>query len=589
MAVGDVLAERAPEQPGDRVVPGWLRRTYDVALLHPVLLSMAVALVLHLAWVLLIANGGGDLAAQDAWAAFARDHPGSAYDLAWYGGMHPVSYSAVSPYVMAVLGVRTTMVLAGTVSAGLLALLLVRSRQVPQPVWPALYGAFAFTCNAVSGRVTFGLGVMFALGAVAVVFVWPARWWTTRLGHRLVRGGLVALLSGLATGSSPVAGLFLGVVAGALWLARRRAAAYALGLPPVAVVGVSALLFPFSGVQPMAFASAILPVALGIACVVLVPEQWRAVRLVAGLYVLGVLAVALVPSQIGTNVGRLGLVFGGVVLVAAVTRRGPRLVLVTMALVATTWQVAVAARDVQHNSSADAWSLQVGPLVDQLDARGADLARVEVVPTQSHREASSLAPHVNLARGWNRQADAERNPLFYDDVPLTAASYRAWLDRWAVSYVFLPASDLDPAAAEESTLIAGGLSYLREVWSGGGGHLYAVRSPHPLADAPAEVTQFDSAEIVIDVPAAGSYVVRIPSSPWLTLLDASGDAIAPPQSDTADVVPVNVDGCLGREVVPATEEAGEDTWTVLEAPRPGTYRIAAPYSFQRGTACPTPG
>ena len=38
---------------------------------------------------------------------------------------------------------------------------------------------------------------------------------------------------------------------------------------------------------------------------------------------------------------------------------------------------------------------------------------------------------MNLARGWNRQADAERNPIFYDDeTPLTAASYRAWLDRW---------------------------------------------------------------------------------------------------------------------------------------------------------------
>ena len=36
--------------------------------------------------------------------------------------MYPVSYSAISPYLMAAVGVRTTMVLAGTVSAALLAL-----------------------------------------------------------------------------------------------------------------------------------------------------------------------------------------------------------------------------------------------------------------------------------------------------------------------------------------------------------------------------------------------------------------------------------------------------------------------------------
>ena len=46
------------------------------------------------------------IAAQDAWAEFARDHPGSAYNFAWYGGMHPVSYSVASPYLMAVLGVQ---------------------------------------------------------------------------------------------------------------------------------------------------------------------------------------------------------------------------------------------------------------------------------------------------------------------------------------------------------------------------------------------------------------------------------------------------------------------------------------------------
>lgn len=53
---------------------------------------------------------------------------------------------------------------------------------------------------------------------------------------------------------------------------------------------------------------------------------------------------------------------------------------------------------------------RTGPLVNQLQEAGAEKGRVEVVPARSHREASALAPYVNLARGWNRQADMERNP-----------------------------------------------------------------------------------------------------------------------------------------------------------------------------------
>ena len=69
-----------------------------------------------------------------------------------------------------------------------------------------------------------------------------------------------------------------------------------------------------------------------------------------------------------------------------------------------------------------------------------------MVPASSHREASALAPYVNLARGWNRQADMERNPLFYDDT-LNPANYHEWLERWAVHYVVLPKDEPDSAGA----------------------------------------------------------------------------------------------------------------------------------------------
>lgn len=571
---------------------------------HPVLVAAAAAAVLHLLWWALLATSGGDLAAQDAWAEFARVHPGSAYNLAWYGGMHPVSYSALSPYVMATLGVRTTMIIAGTVSAGLLALLLVRSRAVARPWLPALFGALAFTGNAVSGRVTFGLGLMFGLAAVAVVHVWPARWRTPARRHRWPRAALGAVLSGVATAASPVAGLFIGIVAAALWIDRRRGAAYVLGLPPVAVVALSSWLFPFSGQQPMPLVSTILPVAFALAIFVMAPTWWRTVRIGALLYAAGVLAVWAVPSQIGTNMTRLGLIFGGVLILAIALRRPATplphrwpaalhthrgrfaLLLVVGILTSSIWQVATAARDVIATRPSEAWTVDVDPLVHQLQARHAERARVEVVPAASHREASALAPYVNLARGWNRQADAERNPVFYTEGMLTPRSYHQWLDRWAVHYVVLSTGAPDHAAVEEAAMVSGGLRYLREVWSDDSWRLFEVRSPTPLADPPATVTRFDAAEVVIRMPRAGSVTVRIPSSPWLSLVDEQGEPLPGPVSPVPGAPSVNLYGCLTAAEQPEVPGQATDSWTVLHAPRAGTYRIAAPYKLPRGTSCP---
>ena len=112
---------------------------------------------------------------------------------------------------------------------------------------------------------------------------------------------------------------------------------------------------------------------------------------------------------------------------------------------------------------------------------------------------------------------------------MTPASYRAWLDRWAVHYVVLPTGRRDAAAVAEADLVAGGLGYLRQVWSNPSWRLYAVRDPTPLADPPAVVTRFD-AEVELYMPRPGTVVVRIPESPWLSLLDAQGRPLEPPAS-----------------------------------------------------------
>lgn len=324
--------------------------------------------------------------------------------------MHPVSYSVVSPYLMAVLGVRTTLMIAGTISAGLLTLILMRTRAVRNPVWPSLAGVFALLCNAASGRVTFGLGMVFALGATAVVFCWPYRWRYKRWAKALCAAPLAAL----ATAASPVAGLFVGFVAVALFLQKRRPGAYALGLAPAAVVGVSAWLFPFSGTQPMLWASVLLPFSYSVFVFLLVPKEWKTVRITAAVYGLSVLLVWLISSQIGSNISRLPMLLAGVVLIAALPFTVPRsrkwyAIIVTFVGM-NAWIGFKAVDDIVHTTPAASWARELAPLVNELQVAGAEKGRVEVVPARSHREASALAPYVNLARGWNRQADMERNP-----------------------------------------------------------------------------------------------------------------------------------------------------------------------------------
>ncbi|MFC7015642.1 MFS transporter [Streptomyces viridiviolaceus] len=583
----DPVDAKAPEPP----VKAAARTLRERVQRHPVLFVTALAGLFHVVWFFTFANSGGDLAAQDAWAEFVGRHPDSAYNLAWYGGMHPVSYSVVSPYLMSVLGVRTTLMIAGTLSAGLLTLILLRSRAVRNPLWASLAGLFGLLCNAVSGRVTFGLGTMFALGAVAVVFCWPYRWRYKRWAKALCAAPLAAL----ATMSSPVAGLFVGLVAVALFLQKRRPGAWALGLAPSAVVALSAWLFPFSGTQPMSFGSAALPVLYSAIVFLVVPRTWTTVRITSAVYGLAVLLVWLISSQIGSNVTRLSMLFAGAALVAALPFAVPRsrkwyaIVLAFVGFVG--WIGFKSVDDIVHTTPRASWARELAPLVNELQEVGAEKGRVEVVPARSHREASALAPYVNLARGWNRQADMERNPLFYDDT-LNSANYHEWLERWAVHFVVLPKDEPDGDGGErERELVQRGLPYLKQIWGDANWQLFRVVDPAPLAEPNAVVQRAEQGEWTIDVKQAGRVLVRIPYSPWLSLVDAEGKKLQPPQETEAsknrpdEDLPKtydNVNGCLTE-----TEENAEgDKWTLLIAPEAGTYRLAAPYTLPRGTPCP---
>ena len=101
--------------------------------------------------------------------------------------------------------------------------------------------------------------------------------------------------------------------------------------------------------------------------------------------------------------------------------------------------------------------------------------RVEVPLTMNHWEAADLAKVLPLARGWERQLDQKANPIFYDDEPLTAAKYHAWLKENAVHWVALPNAPLDYSAREEAKVLERGAKFLKLAYASPRWRIWEVR------------------------------------------------------------------------------------------------------------------
>jgi hypothetical protein len=169
---------------------------------------------------------GRDLSAQEVHAQLAEWQWPELLNLRWYGGFDPLGYSVLSPPIMAVLGIRLTTALAYVVSVVLFAALLKRAA-VARPVLGAITVAVCLTGNLVTARTTFELGLVLGLGALLV------------LSYRRLR--IIVVLVVLAALTSPIAGLFLGVAGGALFLAGRRRDGLIVGISamvPTVAVGV---------------------------------------------------------------------------------------------------------------------------------------------------------------------------------------------------------------------------------------------------------------------------------------------------------------------------------------------------------------
>lgn len=470
--------------------------------------------------LLLLPPTGTDLAAQQARASFAAHTPGAAVDLRWYAGVLPAAYSVVAPYLEAVAGVRLAGALAAAVSAVLLAVLLVRWG-VRRPLPASLWGAVALAGNVVSGRVTFALGL--ALGLATLVAVPRAGTGSARRG-RWVRWLPAVLLSVLTALTSPVAAVFLGLVC-VVWALRRRALllpAVGAGLPLLAV----AVLFPEHGSMPFDWHVAWPVLLAALAVLALCPPPL--VRVTAVVYGLATLVVFLAPGPVGSNVERLGVLFAGVVVVAWSATR-PILLVPVLAVLAW-WTVLVPVRDLRDAPAVTRERAASLRLVAILDGLGPVTGRVEVVPFLDHGEARTVADAWPLARGWERQVDVERSPLFYDG-SFSADRYRAWLGGNAVEYVAVGRHRHDWSAGAELRLLADPPAWLEPVHRDAEWTVWRVAGARALADDP--VVRVTPDRVVLDPPAAGVTRLAVRWSRWLTV---SGGACLRRAGDRVEVV-----------------------------------------------------
>ena len=172
--------------------------------------------------------------------------------------------------------------------------------------------------------------------------------------------------------------------------------------------------------------------------ILLLPPRWRLLRVGAAVYGLGVIMVWVLPTPVGSNVERLALLLVGPLLAGLASARR-RWLLAGALIAAAVWQVVQPMTDLAHGN-APPYAPQTAALVTELRALDAQTARVEAVPQYGHWESQQLAMVVPLARGWERQVDVVRNPLFYDGT-LTPEEYYGWLRDNAVRYVAISSAD----------------------------------------------------------------------------------------------------------------------------------------------------
>lgn len=451
-----------------------------------------------------------DLAAQTYRADLFAAHGFLLWDNNWYGGHYLPGYSLLYPPLAAVLGLQRLGILLVPLAAFAFAEIL-RAVDARARRWSAAWFAVALSGEIIIGRLTFLLGLTVGLWAVLMI--------TRR--HPLP----AVLLAAVATISSPVAGAFLLLIGTALMLAGRTRDGVAVVAGAAVPLAAMATVSPDGGVQPFALSSFVAAIGLSACFVWLVRRQHDAVRWSAVLYLGAIVASYVIPTPVGSNVVRLGVLLGGPVLLAA-----PRVAFtpVTVGVLGAMLLYQVAGPIVEFGKSASTPSRASVylPLVHELAARHAASQRVEIVPTMTRWEVVRVAERFPLARGWETQLDRQRNALFFEPGALTASSYRAWLDRNGVGYVVLPAMPLERWGRAEGALVGHGLAYLQLVWSQGIWRLYRVAHSTPLAGAPASGARLTHSRLTFTTGTTGTVLARVRFTPRWTV--TTGNACVVP-------------------------------------------------------------
>jgi hypothetical protein len=515
----------------------------------------AVALCAALATAMLAWNPPvGDLAAQVFRTELFQRGGLGIWNGSWYGGHYTLTYSVLFPPLAALLGPRLVGTLAVVASAYLFDR-LVRDRWGEAARPATLWFAAGVVTLLADGQLTFALGVAFGLAALrGLQLGWTAA--------ALVAAAACAL-------SSPVAAVFLAGVALAggidfkRWGISASSRAVWVACLVLGLTLIPNLVFPGAGEFPFALSSYVaIPLWCGSALFLtrnLAGEE-RELRHVLLAYLLAATAIWLVPNAMGGNTVRLGALFGGPVLAAALLARRPQVPIWFLALFlvgSLYWQVTASvsqiARSVGDPSTAAAY---FEPLQHWLRAHGGDGARIEVPPTANHWESAYLAPQVDLARGWLRQLEATRDDVFYaEGGHLTDRAYSAWLRDNAVRFVALPDAPLDYSSAAEQRLILREPPYLAPRWHHAHWRVYEVRNPAPLVQplhgGEATVRWLGHDGFALHVTRPGEFLVRVAFTPYWSIARGAG--------------------CLLRR----------GDWTVARASRPGVFRVAADFSVGR--------
>ena len=482
-----VLSERPPA----------LARSRAAALAQRITPALLLACVLIGAW-LLVDPRSPDLAAQSYRETLFQRYGFTLWDNNWYAGHHLPGYSLIFPWLALALGMRVVGALAVLVSTFAFERIVVPIYG-PRARWGAVCFAIAAAGDLWIGRLTFALGVSFAL--LAVLAAVRRRPW------------LAAVLTVVCAATSPVAGLLLALAAVSYTIATRRFV-LSLLVPAVVVVLPLEALFPEGGWEPFALSSILANVAVVLAFLYALPRGESTLRIGAFVYLFAVLA-SIVPAPMGSNIDRYAVLLAAPLIVCALARNGLRsngrplaatLAAVAGILIWTGWGPVRESAGVSGDPSTSAAYYR--PLERFLASHGG-LVRVEIPFTHSHWEAALVAPDQPLARGWERQLDTKYDGIFFSEENLSPSSYAHWLHNDAVSYVALPDVRLDGSSDQEAALIRHGQPFLREVLRTAHWRVFAVLGSASLASAPAALIALGHDSFALRFAGAGRSLVRV--------------------------------------------------------------------------------